>query len=167
MKVECTVNEDEVAAAWLLSQKPRREIARLGIFFGVFGLIGIAFGVRGAIRGTSSSIPLVILVAALSLCLVGLFWYLPQQVRRGYRNLEGGFLPFSIEPANDGLHFESEPGSLVLSWEDIPMWREGRSMFLIYRSEDSYHIVPKRCFESARAVDAFRDGLIRSRGPAT
>src|SRR4029077_1471691 len=135
MKVECTVNEDDAASAWLLGQKPRREIAIVGLVFALLALIGIAFGIQQYLsRGVPSPIPLLIGLAGLGYCLGAVFWYFPLQVRKRFRQLERGFLPFSVELANDGLHFESEPGLLVFAWANIPRWRENRSLFLVYTS---------------------------------
>ena len=46
-----------------------------------------------------------------------------------------------------------------MPWSDLTKWREGEGLFLLYGSDLIFYVLPKRAFQDAAAVDAFRDLL--------
>lgn len=68
-------------------------------------------------------------------------------------------LPQTLEQTPRGLRFADERAVLDYSWQGFKKYREGEGHFLIYVSEVSFHMVPKRAMSEPGQIEAFRQML--------
>lgn len=68
-------------------------------------------------------------------------------------------LPQTLAVTSRGLRFEDERAVLDYAWAGLPKFRESETLFLIYVSEVSFHMVPKRAMAEPGQVEAFRQLL--------
>lgn len=59
--------------------------------------------------------------------------------------------------SDDGLQYESESGSGQVKWADMHKVNETANLFVLFVSSNRALIVPKRFFQDAGDVDAFKD----------
>jgi hypothetical protein len=80
----------------------------------------------------------------------------PLRVRRTYRQRKDLQRSCKYLPSDAGLGFETEGAQGIKSWGDFVKWKEGKSVFLLYMSDQMFQVVPKRFFSSTDEVNAFR-----------
>ncbi len=68
----------------------------------------------------------------------------------------------TYEFSDTGFDTRTHFSSSTSTWEALHGARESREAFIFYRSNASFHIVPKRTFKSPGDIDALRE-IIRSR----
>jgi hypothetical protein len=86
--------------------------------------------------------------------------HLPYKCRKAYRQRKD--LQRECEFVADGstLKLETLGGSMNKPWSDYLKWKEGKAAFLVYMSDNVYHLLPKRCFESEADIGKFRELLV-------
>ncbi len=89
-----------------------------------------------------------------------LFW-VPYKCRRAYEQRKDLHRECTFTPSDEGLSFKSVDVEGKKAWSDYLKWKEGKSVFLLYMSDNLYQLVPKRFFATGADIDAFRDTLSR------
>jgi hypothetical protein len=82
-----------------------------------------------------------------------------QSYRRAWRLQSHVHGPRSLVASDDGIVIADAITSLNYHWPAIQKWGETGSLFLLFVSGLSFHMVPKRAFGSAGALDSFRQML--------
>jgi hypothetical protein len=144
---------DLVAAQWL-HIKPRPAYAIVGIALLVCATWGIwySFSVP-SLRGNGW-----LLVGSVGLIAVLAVWTRYKAIRT-YGQIRALQRAIRLEPTEAGLLSESETGRGTTPWSDFLKWTEGNGLFLLYISDDMFHIVPKRFFSSKEDIAEFRNML--------
>lgn len=86
------------------------------------------------------------------------FW-LPRKVRKSFRQRKDLHRPCFYFPSDTGLGAETEGAAGVKPWTDYLKWKEGKSVLLLYMSDDMYQIIPKHFFPSDDDLAKFKDLL--------
>jgi len=151
--------EDLVWASWV-HLRPRRSLAIAGLI-----LLALALGLTSItfVNGNPHEagwerwvVPGFLLYFALAFG-VGI----PYKCRRAYQQRKDLQRPCTFCAQEEGLQFSTEGISGTKAWSDYVKWKEGRSSFLIYMSDNLYQVMPKRFLGSDTEVGAFRELLQR------
>jgi hypothetical protein len=81
---------------------------------------------------------------------------------RTYRQRRGLQREVRYIVSDAGLTGENVNGRMTTPWGDYHRWKEGPQSFLLYLSNDLFHVIPKRFFGSKSDVVAFRE-MLRAR----
>jgi len=155
---------DLVSAAWV-HMRPRRGFAIAGILIVVLGFVALWV----MFFGPGASAP------ELSWArwgLVGSYVYLfawlaigiPYKSRRSYKQRKDLQRECTFAATDAGLSSSNQNAQGVKPWEDYLKWKEGKLVFLVYLSDNMFQIIPKRFFDSAEEINAFRQ-IVRARVP--
>lgn len=125
---------------------------------GMMGLLSLAslyLAVVGRVDWITAVIPLGFFV------LVGAFRFfvLPLQYRRIFQQHKELSLPFECDLTHQALIFRNERGSTTLPWLEIVQYRVDRHMFLIYRTDTMFHMLPLRLFKDQITLNFLNDRL--------
>ena len=100
----------------------------------------------------------VVLVAAVVLVLER--WVLlPMRARRIFRQQRAMQEPFVVRLGDDGVEWESAVTKRTLPWDYYVRCVEGPEHFLLYQSDWSFEILPKRLLGDRAEIGAFRQLL--------
>jgi len=162
IQVHGRVSWSDYLRAQYLHLRPRPAWVCAGIGIVALGLAILAAALARTLAGDPPPrFPYLLLV---SLGYLGLYFcvFVPWRAHALYRRQTGAESSFRILADSDGLVVSSELGELRLPWTVLRKWKESASLFLIYRSDSLFHLVPKRLFSSSDQVEAFRSLLRRN-----
>jgi hypothetical protein len=146
---------DLVSASWV-NLRPRRSLAIAGLIVAVLGCLALlsVFVVPPATApGWGRWAFLTLVVYVIASFGIGI----PYRSRRSYKQRKDLQRECTFDPSESGLGFRAENVQAVKPWSDYLKWKEGRSLFLIYMSDNLYQVIPKRFFASEGEVGAFRE----------
>ena len=154
MKLRGTLTEQDLAAAQWLHIKPRPTYAVVGVLLlaGAVWALWHSFS-SSTMRGNGW------LLAGSLAALAGFALWLRIKTGRMYRQHRAMHREVRLEPVETGLIGETETGSGTTPWGDFLKWKEGKGLFLLYISDEMFHIIPKRFFQSEGDIPLFRDML--------
>ncbi|WP_445145238.1 YcxB family protein [Dyella sp. Tek66A03] len=154
--------EDLMAAQWV-HVRPRRSLAVIGIL--LLGLVVFAMATSFLVRRQSLTDPTTwILPGILAYLAFTAFVWVPRKVRRSYSQRKDFQHEISMMVTSAGVAARTEQGNSVKPWSDYLKWKEGKSVFLLYLSDQLFQIVPKRFFATHEDIDAFRNIIRQSIG---
>jgi len=146
--------EDLMTAQWV-HVRPRRSFAVVGIL-----LLGLAVFVwadslvwrrQWLTNPMNWALPSVL--AYLAFCA---FIWTPRKIRQSYCQRKDLHHDISMVVTNAGVASHTERGNSMKPWSDYLKWKEGKSVFLLYLSDQMFQMVPKRFFATHEDIDAFR-----------
>ena len=154
--IQGTFSPQDLKNANWLHLRPRRALAVFGIIIVIAILLSLWYTffegwlaevqwVRWALLGAF----------AYFFALFGIV--VPLKIGRTYRQRKDLQRPCTFAPSEAGLRIETEGSQGVKPWSDYLKWREGKSTFLLYLSDNMYQIIPKHFFSSTEEIDRFRD----------
>ncbi len=120
--------------------------------------IGAAPPALPALRNASLSALLIAMLLGVAALTVR-FLYMPWRARTLYRRQTRR--PYTLTFDEIGLNWKSDTGDGSNPWSNFTAWREGRRVFLLYRTRTRFQIVPKQAFGEPEDIDAFRASLDR------
>jgi hypothetical protein len=145
---------DYLAATVLHTPRTLIIIPALGLFFVCLGAFDFAMYFR---TGDQSGITgLLIGGFLLATSCYARYVALPRRTRRLFRQQKALQRPYEMVWDADEIRRTSETGNTRIPWSDILKWREGNRMFLLYLSDVTFYIIPKRAFANETAIDEFR-----------
>lgn len=151
MELSGTLTATDLVVAQWVDIKPRPAFAIVGIALLATGIWAIWY---------SFSVPSLRGNGWLLLGSLGLMAALAVRIRykaiRIYRQRRAMQRSIRLEPTDTGLFSKSETGHGITPWSDFLKWKEGNGLFLLYVSDDMFHIVPKRFFNSEDDISEFR-----------
>jgi hypothetical protein len=154
MELRGTLSAKDVLAAQWLHIKPRPTYAVIGMVLVVAAVWALWFSFSlPRLRGNGW-----LLVGSLA-AIAAFGCWLPYRTVRTYRQRRGMRRQLRLEPTEAGLLAENETGQATVPWSDYLKWKEGNGAFLLYESDDIFHVVPKHFFQSQTDIAAFRDML--------
>src|ERR1700754_1842440 len=150
--------EDMMAAQWV-HMRPKRSLAVVGILLLGVAVLAMADSFLG--RHPSLTSPMNwILPGALGYMAFSVFILIPRNVRRSYSQRKDLHHEISMVITNAGIESHTERGNSMKPWSDYLKWKEGKSVFLLYLSDQMFQMVPKRFFAAHEDIDVFR-GMVR------
>ena len=84
---------------------------------------------------------------------------IPFKSKRAYKQRKDLQRPCSFSIGSTGLYISSEGLAGTKPWTDYLKWKEGKTLFLVYLSDNLYQVIPKRFFASESDLNAFREVL--------
>ena len=121
--------------------------------YGVAGTLILALAALGVIQkifspdpwSSSTFVPL----ASLAFLAVFFFVALPWQATRQFK--QNRFLTHATEYRIDetGLHAQSDLGTTEIPWDHLHKWKENRRLILLYPTDATYFLFPRRLFAPA------------------
>jgi hypothetical protein len=154
MELRGTLSARDVLAAQWLHIKPRPTYTVIGVLLLIAATwaLWFSFSVRDLRENGWLLVGSLVVIVAFGL-------WLPYRTVRTYGQRKGMQRQLRMVPTEAGLVGENETGQATVPWTDFLKWKEGNGAFLLYISDDMFHIVPKRFFQSATDIASFRDML--------
>lgn len=82
--------------------------------------------------------------------------YIPWKARRIFAQQKSFHRDAQSKFDDAGLAASSEVGEVTIPWSDYLKWKENGHMFLLYFSEPSFQMIPKRHFATSGDIKGFR-----------
>lgn len=149
--------EDYMAANMLHGGRSLAAIMVLGLILGGMGVLLYVTS-----KGQNSQTMLLGFALVAIPCLQR-FVLLPRRLKNIYRQQKDLQRPFAFDWTEAGYTLESDHGNSRVPWSDVVRWREGEQVFIIYRSDVLFNLVPKRDLGAAE-LDRLRAVLIQKVG---
>ena len=108
------------------------------------------------------------LLAPLAILLVFLLFqylYRPYLLRRVFNSHKDLSAPFEWELSEVGLSVSNPQGSTLIPWNDFKKWAEGQELILLYRSHNTFQMIPKRLFSVENNLQYLREQLALNKVP--
>ena len=121
--------------------------------FAVAGILMLALAVLALVLMIRSHPPwdpiTLVLPGCLAYFAVFFFVALPWQATRHFR--QNRFLAHATEYRIDetGLHAQSDLGTTEIPWDHLHKWKENRRLILLYPTDATYFLFPRRLFTDA------------------
>ncbi len=87
------------------------------------------------------------------------FIWVPRQVARTFAQRKDYSAPFTVKLNDNHFEFQSEYGNSRVPWKEFVKWIENKELLLLYRSDQAYHMLPKRIFGERGGIDYARERL--------
>jgi len=129
-------------------------IVRTGLW-SLVGVLAIVYFVM-SLENPRFVIRLLVLAAVATVLLLERHVFLPLRARRIFRQQRSMQEPFEVSYDVDGVRWESAVTTRRLPWHYYVRWAEDDRYFLLYQSDWTLEIIPKRFFESEEQVSVFR-----------
>ena len=123
------------------------------------GILGLAVLQKSLALSIISAI--FILMGILSMLNIFVLW--PRRTRTVFSQQKSMQEPFELEILETGLKRTSENSESLYPWEDFHEWREDDKQFVLYLSELSFLIIPKRFDQERDAVTQIKTHLRENR----
>jgi|SRR6185436_17268557 len=123
-----------------------------------YGVIGFIAGVTllGIVMALVAGFPWEFLTLPILLLAVWVFFQfvlIPYQLGRVFKQQKDLSAPFEIELTDEEFYFHNAFGNSRMPWGNFVKWKENADLFLLYRSEAAFHLVPKRLFSNSGEAD--------------
>jgi hypothetical protein len=166
MKIAFTLTEDDlfeaIRARWRKEQ--RRKAGRALVLFVIFQLVVVLLGIGTIQRGNIFGGVVVITLFPVSFLL--LLWFQSRK-RRSFAKKQFSSNPSMQSPSEivsneEGISGKDSLTGWVHRWEAFVSYLESDNLLLLFVSDVSSHILPKRAFADEAELQAFRE-LLASR----
>jgi hypothetical protein len=87
------------------------------------------------------------------------FWLTPVQLKRVFSQQKELHATFEMELTDEAFQVKNDYGAGSMPWKDFVKWKENRDLFLLYRSDIIFNMVPKRLFSTESEIDYVRERL--------
>lgn len=150
--------EDLISANWV-HIRPRRTLALIDITLLALFFLAVILAFFGGRREPDWQDWLMLLLVPCVATIVA--FVVPYKCRRAYEQRKDLQKECTLLPSDEGLSFKSADVEGMKAWSDYLKWKEGKSVFLLYVSDNLYQLVPKRFFATEADIENFRDTLTR------
>ncbi len=138
----------------------RNWLARAAGYF----LVGIAalimlFGATMALLGRGDWSLAIYPAIFLAAWAIVQFVVLPHQIARIFAQRRDYSAPFTVALKDDDFEFRSDYGSSRVPWQEFVKWIENKELLLMYRSDQAYHMLPRRIFGEQGGIEYARARL--------
>ncbi len=157
MKYELQITCDDYKAAMRLHVTPRRRFKIVLYPLLAFLALAIFFTFKNLLAGEGRGFYM--LAGGVAYLFLLFEVLLPYRWRKIYRQQKLLQKSFQYEFTADTFHTFSDYGNATLPWDKFHKWREGKNAFLVYQSDNLFHLIPKRIFESPEAQAQLRSYL--------
>jgi hypothetical protein len=141
-----------------LRNKRKRWVQKL--LLSIFGAIGVACACAGLFAGPKLDWTAPIIWLTLFVILWPTFFFLGRwQFRRGWKGQPSLELHQRWDISDAGIKTDNGTTSSEMKWTAFRSFLDQPTLFMLYPSEFSFHMVPKRAFADDAQVEEFRDLL--------
>ncbi len=127
---------------------------RISLYFMIGMMILVMLGgIWLVTQGTSSGWSLVIYPLAVG-ALIAAYWFglRPYQITRMYNQQKDLSSPFEIELTEEGYNINNSYGSGRMPWKDFVKWKADEKIFLLYRNDTMFNMIPRRLLQDETDV---------------
>lgn len=78
---------------------------------------------------------------------------IPKQIARNFKQQKEYMVPFEMDFTEEGVQMRNEFLSYRKPWADFIKWKENDELLLLYQSDTSTSIIPKRLFQNRQDMD--------------
>jgi hypothetical protein len=164
MKITGMIEQDDYIAAQWVHMRPRKSM-RI-VLYGLLIIVIIVYGIAAKDvlwdRNDAFLFPFWLLTAGLGYFIVFFGWFIPFKTKKVYRQHTALQKPFTIEITEEWFRAHSEEGENRTQWSELHKWKEGKRLFLVYRADNVFHMIPKRLLKKPDEVNFFRAVLQKS-----
>jgi hypothetical protein len=141
-----------------------RQNLRLGAIMVILVLIFLVELALSALQALPWSLTV---TAAFLVAIMALYLYVlrPAQLKRLFNQQKELSSPFEMELTDEGYGFSNAYGSGRFPWKDFAKYQEGPDIFLLYRADNLFNMLPKRLLETDVDARFVRDRLIQNGVP--
>jgi len=153
------LTEDDYLAALLLARRHNKtfRVVRSGLWI-LIGVLAVVYSIV-SLDNPRFAIQLLVLAAVAGVLLLERHVFLPLRAQRIFRQQRSMREPFEISYDAEGVCWESAVTTRRLPWHYYVRWAEDARYFLLYQSDWTLEILPKRFFGSDEQIASFRDLL--------
>lgn len=156
MNIQGSYNAEDLQAATWVHLRPRRFMGAVGLSLLALLFWGILVRFFGPTSGDGPNGLKWFALALLCYLLVASFVVIPRRCRRTFSQRKDLHRPCAFSVSQAGLVFENEHVVGTYPWSDFVKWKEGKSVILLYMSDNMCHVLPKRFFSSEQELQEFR-----------
>ncbi len=148
-----------------ISIRPRPAFAVAGVIFialalSIFFLSAYRFAATG-----QDGLPVLAVGLVLGYCGVDWLWWRPRQMKRQYDQLKVLQVEYTVEITEEAFITRSVYGESKVPWSVFHRWKSTNDMVVLYQSDASLQVCPRRVFPSSADFEQFRAILRRHLGP--
>jgi hypothetical protein len=164
MNITGKVEVHDYIAAQRLHMRPRKSM-RI-VLYCLLALMGLVyvFILRDMFWEEQYTSEFWILTLVFGYFIIYFGWFIPWKTRRLYAQHTALHKPFALEISHDYFHAKSDEGEAHTKWSEFHKWKEGKKLFLIYRADNLFHMIPKTCLGSSEDMTFFREVLLKNIG---
>ncbi len=158
------LTDDDYLAALILARRHNKTfmIVRTGLW-SLIAVLAIVYLVV-SLENPRFAVQLVVLAVVATVLLLERHVFLPLRARRIFRQQRSMQEPFVVTYDADGVRWESSVTTRRLPWHYYVRWAEDDRYFLLYQSDWTLEIIPKRFFEGEEQISVFRTLLSERTG---
>ncbi len=93
------------------------------------------------------------------------FFFLPRKFKRIFQQTKELNLPMEFEITEEGLTITNMLGSLLRPWKNFLKWKEDKAMLMLYLSDVSFVMLPKRFFTDTQQIEGIKRYLDQNQIP--
>ena len=150
--IQQDINAADCRRAMFLHLRPRPVFAVAGVLMLVLFLLVLGSSLCSPNRWDRGTF---IIIGVLLYLVAYFFWFLPRQASKRFKQTQFMKHEATCVIDNIGLHTTSELGHSDIPWDHFHKWKMGKSMILLYVTDTTYFIFPKRFF-SGESWDEFK-----------
>ena len=159
MKITIKMEWKDFLSAQLLHRHPDNIGKIINAFFYLWGIVYVLMIINLAVKGRGAFIHWIPILLCLIVFPLIRFVLLPYQTKQLYSQHKEFQSPIEIEFAESGIKTTNLIGSSDRPYSFFHHWKEDKNLFLIYVSENSPIILPKRFMVSQDEIVSVRSIL--------
>ncbi len=128
--------------------------------------IGVLTGFFLTITGQLDLFVLLVALVAIGYLLFTRYFWLPRRARHLFTQQKDMGLAFEAEITEEGLKLSNELGSSLRPWKNFVKWKEDRELLLLFLSDITYVLLPKRFLTGPEQLESIHRQLARFNVPA-
>lgn len=152
MKATVELRWTDYLCAQYLNMRPRPVFAVLGTALLLLVIFIIVHSLLYSVHRRGD----LVLLAFFAYLLLSFFVLLPMKVRRIFRQQKNLQLVTEYVADEYGIASSSEREQSRLPWQDFVKWKESKRLVVLYTSDITMIVIPKRCFPDLETGNAFR-----------
>lgn len=160
MKTSIQLEWTDYLAAERLHRRPNRPASVLLGIIAVIAAVSLVAGVIQWIGGDFRFLSYIWFVYLFfGLLLLNHFILLPYNTRRNFQQSKELLQPIEIEVAPEGLRYTTVISETNRPWSHFSNWKENKQLLVLYITDNSIIILPKRAFAHSAELDQIRAHL--------
>jgi hypothetical protein len=129
-------------------------LARAAFYFMIGAMILVVlFGVWFLTKGSTLGWTFVVFPSVVGGFMAAYwYWLRPYQITRSYNQHKELASPFEIELNEEGYSIKNSYGSGKVPWKDFTKWKVDDKIFLLYRTDTMFNMIPRRLLQDEADV---------------
>ena len=167
IKIQAQYTLEDFKYAQKLHMKGKRgTLSGLQAYFAIMvALVLIMFGF--SLVSTKGLDWVALLIPVALMVAVGIYFAVtqPRQIARFFQQQKELSAPMEFELSEEGFAIQHQYGGSRIPWKEFAKWKEDQEMILLYRSDLSFHLLPKRFLAGGDQLQYVHDRLRQNNVP--